>query len=57
MNQNKGNQNNTITKIKYMLTKQDSANYRKNEKEEKEPELLGSLPVGAAIHPDALLED
>ena len=57
MDQNKGNQNNIIAKIKYMLTKQDSTNYCKNEKEEKEPELLGSLPVGAAIHPDAHLED
>ena len=57
MNQNKGNQNNIITKIKYMLTKQDPANYCKDEKEEKEPALLGSLPVGAAIHPDAHLED
>ena len=57
MNQNKGNQNNIITKIKYMLTKQDSANYRKNEKEEKKSELLGSLPVGVVTHPDANLED
>lgn len=57
MNQNKGNQNNIIANIKYTLTKQNSANYCKNEKEEKKPELLGSLPVGVVTHPDANLED
>ena len=59
MNQNKGNQNNIIAKIKHKLSKQDSANCRKNEKEE-EPELLGYfvgvLPTMTG-HPDTHLED
>ena len=59
MNQNKDNQNNIIAKIKHTLSKQDSTNYRKNEKEE-EPELLGYfvgvLPTSTG-HPDNNLED
>ena len=59
MNQNKDNQNNIIAKIKHTLSKQDSTNYRKNEKKE-EPELLGYF-VGALptmiTHPDDNLED